>query len=412
VSDSAQDRLAWIESRLEVLEHEGLRRRLVARDGQAGVTAVIDGRELLNFGSNDYLNLAGNVRLAEAVARAVREEGWGSGASPLVTGRSRLHRQLEERLAQFEGCQAALLFASGFAANAGTVPALVGRGDAVYSDAANHASIVDGCRLSRAHVHVYPHVDCDALEAMLREHAGHGGRRLIVTDGLFSMDGNLAPLVRLAELADEFQCMLMVDEAHATGVFGPGGRGVSEYLGVEDRVDVRIGTLSKALGCHGGFVAGSGQLVDWLANRARSYVFSTAPPAATCAAALTALEIVQSEPERRQTLLARAAELREQLRDQGWQVGRSESQIIPLVAGTAQRTMELSAALRERGLLVPGIRPPTVPEGQSRLRISLSCGHTLEMIARLVEVLGELKCEIRSTKSETIGSTNPTNRHE
>jgi len=384
------DRLGWIDRELDTLDAQGLRRRLAIRSGPQAARLVIDGRELVNFGSNDYLALAADPRLSAAVAEAAGREGWGSGASPLVTGHGQGHRRLEERLAEFEGTEAALLFSSGYAANTGAVAALVGRGDVVFADRKNHASLLDGCRLSRADVRVYPHGDWQRLDELLAK-AGNYRRRLITTDGLFSMDGDLAPLDKLAEVARRRDAMLLVDEAHATGVFGPQGRGVAELLGVEDRVDVRVGTLSKALGSLGGFVAGSRSLVEWLVNRARPYVFSTAAPAAMAAAALVALEIVRDEPERRRRLLSRAESLRRQLSDQGWDVGKSASQIIPLIVGDPAKAMELAAALQQRGLFVPAIRPPTVPEGESCLRISLTWAHTDEMVGELVEALGDLR---------------------
>ena len=391
MSDSSEKRLSWIDEELAKLDRAGLRRTLTTRGGPADVRSVLDENELVHFGSNDYLGLAVDERLAAAACAAVAEEGWGSAASPLVSGRSRLHRKLEERLARFEGTEAALLFPSGFAANTGTIPALAARDDAIYGDAKNHASIIDGCRLSWAETHVYPHADCDALESLLESHVGQYRRRLIVTDSLFSMDGDLAPLERLAELAERHDAMLMVDEAHATGVFGQQGRGVCEYLGVEDRVHIRVGTLSKALGSSGGFVAGSRRLIDWLVNRARPYIFSTAPPAPAAAAAIMAIQIVQDEPRRRAQLLARAERLRGRIQSQGWHTGGSQSQIIPIMIGQPDPTMRLAAALREKGLLVLGIRPPSVPPGQSLLRISLSYGHSEEMVEGLVGALGELR---------------------
>jgi len=379
--------LAWLDRELADLDRQGLRRRLQTREGPQGARVVLDGRELVNFGSNDYLGLAADPRLATA-AEAARREGWGSGASPLVTGHAAAHQKLEQRLAEFEGTEAALLFTSGFAANAGTIAAVVGPGDAVYSDRKNHASLWDGCRLSRADVRVYPHGDWRQLEALLADSQKYR-RRLIVTDSLFSMDGDLAPLVELAGLAERYGAMLMVDEAHATGVFGQHGRGVAEQLGVEDRVPIRVGTLSKALGSVGGFVAGNRTLIEWLVNRARPYIFSTALPAAIAAAAFAALDIVRDEPQRRTALLARAQELRNTLRGAGWNVGASASQIIPLIVGEPARATALSHVLRERGLFVPAIRPPTVPEGEACLRISLTVGHTDEMLAILVAALGQ-----------------------
>ncbi len=378
------DRLSWIDRELEALAHQGLLRTRRLRSGPQTAEILVEGQPVVNFGSNDYLGLANEQRLIRAANRAL-EQGWGSGASPLVTGYSRWHEQLELRLAEFEHTEAALVFTSGFAANTGAIAALVGPGDTVFTDRKNHASLLDGCRLSRADVRAYPHNDPAELQRLLGR-AGHG-RRLIVTDSLFSMDGDLAPLADLAALAERYGAMLLVDEAHATGVFGPRGRGVAEQQGIEQRVDVRIGTLSKALGCVGGFVAGSARLVRWLVNRARPYVFSTAGPAANCAAAIAALEIVGAEPQRRQRLLAQAARLRESLVAQGWNTGLSASQIIPIVVGEAQLAVDLSARLLARGLYVPAIRPPTVPEGEACLRVSLTAAHTPDMIAALVTAL-------------------------
>jgi len=386
---TAPQPLDWIDDELAELDRQDLLRRLITRQGSQGATIDVDGRRLINFGSNDYLGLAAEPALAQAVIESLQAEGWGAGASPLVTGHDGSHARLEARLAEFEGVEAALVFPSGFAANVGAITALVGRGDAVFGDQKNHASIIDGCRLSRADMHVYPHGDWRALENLLRDQTAYR-RRLIVTDSLFSMDGDLAPLADISEAAERHGAMLLVDEAHATGVFGQHGRGVAEHLRVEDGVHVRIGTLSKALGCAGGFVAGSKSLIDWLVNRARPYVFSTAHPAACSAAAIAALDLVRGEPDRRQRLLATAAALHERLRSQGWNVGRSESQIIPVFIGEPATTMRFAARLRDRGLFVPGIRPPSVPAGESLLRISLSYAHAPQMIDTLVEAMAEL----------------------
>lgn len=387
--------MSWIDGELERLDQAGLRRRLVTRAGAQAAVTKIDGRRLVNFSANDYLGLAADERVIAAAHEAAREGGWGSGASPLVTGRGVWHERLERRLAELEGCEAALLFPTGFAANAGAIPALVDEGDAILGDAKNHASIIDGCRLSRARRWVYPHRDTASLESMLRETAGCR-RRLIVTDSLFSMDGDIAPLDELAAIAIKHDAMLMVDEAHATGVWGENGRGLVEHFAarsplVEQAVTIRVGTLSKALGSVGGFVAGSAKLIDWLANRARSYVFSTAPPAAAAAAALAALDIVKTEPQRRGDLLERAEWLRRRLTEAGLDCGQSASQILPVILGDADRTMRAAAALREAGLAVPGIRPPSVPEGESLLRISLCHGHSQQDLDRLVSKLVSLR---------------------
>jgi 8-amino-7-oxononanoate synthase len=388
-----RDTLSWIDAELAALEARHLRRRLVTRDDSQRSEIAIDGQRFFNFSANDYLGLAGDARLAEAAMQAATRDGWGAGASPLVTGRSQAHAELERRLAEFEGTEAALVFTSGFAANVGTIAALVEKDDAIFADAKNHASLIDGCRLSRAEIRVYRHCDVDHLAELLRDSARYR-RRLIVTDSVFSMDGDLAPLGQLAELARRYDAMLMVDEAHATGVFGERGRGVAEHLGVCDRIQIKMGTLSKAIGSAGGFVAGCQSLIDWLANRARSYVFSTAFPPAVARAAIRALDIARDEPQRRVELLDRARAVRNKLAAQGWNLGRSESQIIPIYVGQPERALQLSHALRERGLFVPGIRPPSVPEGESLLRISLSYSHTPGMIDRLVDALAD--CWVKS----------------
>lgn len=389
------DPLNWIDDGLRGLRQQDLLRTLPPALGAAGVVAEYESRRYLNFASNDYLGLAAEPRLVEAAVQASQSEGVGRGASPLICGRGSWHERLETRLAEFERTEAALLFPSGFAANTGVIPALVDKGDVVYSDAHNHASIVDGCRLSRATRQVYPHNDTEALEQLLR--AGNPyRRRLIVTDTLFSMDGDFAPLGRLGELAETYDAMLMVDEAHATGVFGTHGRGLVEHFTerhprLHQQVHIRVGTLSKALGSAGGFVCGSQSLIDWLTNRARSYVFSTAHPAAASAAAIAALEIVETEPERRTRLAALSEHVRSGLRDQGWQLGPTTSQIIPVRIGSAAKTMELAAKLRERGIWVGGIRPPSVAENESLLRIGLSAAHTDEMIQQLLDALADLR---------------------
>lgn len=386
----AFDCLRWIDEELPALEAKGLRRKLLSRSSAQAACITFDGRKYVNFGSNDYLGLAADPRLAEAVAVALKQYGWGSGASPLISGHAELHRRLESKIAEFEGTEAALLFTSGFAANAGTIAALVGPGDAIVSDRKNHASLFDGCRLSRADVRVYPHSNYQALDDLLQKATSYR-RRMIVTDSLFSMDGDFAPLVELTDIAEKHGAILLVDEAHATGVFGLNARGVCEMMDVENRVPVHIGTLSKALGSIGGFVAGGRSLIEWLINHARPYVFSTALPTAISAAGLAALEIVENEPWRRSELLATSAKVRQELFAQGWRLGSSTSQILPVIVGEAEKAAALSQKLRERGLFIPAIRPPTVPKGEACLRISLSYSHSAAMIDQLLEVLAETR---------------------
>ncbi len=387
------DPLEWIDDELDRLRQAHLLRRPSLRGGKQGPRVAIDGQNLVNFGSNDYLGLAADPRLAAAVTYSLAHSGWGGGASPLITGRTAAQAELERHLAAFEQTEAAMIFSTGFAANAGTLACLAGPQDWIASDAKNHASLIDGCRLSRAHVCVYAHRDLAALEKQLQA-ASSARRRLIVTDSLFSMDGDIAPLPDLVELAERYRAILVVDEAHATGVMGAGGRGICEQLGIEREVPVRIGTLSKALGSIGGFVVGQRRLIDWLFNRARSFVFSTALPTPCYAAAKAALDIIRQEPKRRTQLLERAATLRTTLQEQGWHTGDSESQIIPLRIGDPEPAMELATRLRAAGLLVPGIRPPTVPSGESLLRISLCYGHTGDQIGRLLEALREIRKEL------------------
>ncbi len=381
--------LGWIDAELARLDRHNLRRRRLVHDRRDAAQFQADGRQLINLGANDYLSLATDRRVVDAAREAAKTSGWGAGASPLLAGYGQLHRRLEERLAHFEHAEAALVFASGYAANVGAIGSLAGRGDVIYSDEKNHASIIDGCRLSRAEVRIYPHADTTALERRLKSSVGHR-RRLIVTDGLFSMDGDLAPLPELADLAERYDAMLMVDEAHATGVFGQCGRGASEHFAVEDRIAVRVGTLSKALGSAGGFVAGSRSLIDWLVNTARPYIFSTALPPPVAAAANQAVDLVDAEPHRRAALLAAAADLRAWLRRECWDIGDSTSQVIPLIVGDAAVAVGLSQRLRDHGFYVPAIRAPSVAADSSRLRISLCYDHSAETIESLRRALQEI----------------------
>lgn len=380
--------LDWIDAELDKLVASKLLRTRVSRSGKLGTKIVVDGNRYVSFASNDYLGIASDPKLNEIVAKAVFHGGWGSGASPLIIGRSAMHAELERRLATFVGHQSALLFPSGFAANTGVIPALVGRGDTIFSDAKNHASIIDGCRLSHAKTVVYPHCDVSALERLIEQDA-ETGKKLIVTDSLFSIDGDVAPLSELVRVAEQHAAMMMVDEAHALGVVGPDGGGLAAECGLVDSIDVLVGTLSKSFGSHGGFVTGLQKLVDFLANRARSYVFSTAAPAASTAVALGALSIMRDEPNRRERLLRISAQFREQLTARGWNLGSRGYHIFPLVVGDAAKAIALSDFLRKRGFWVPCIRPPTVPPGESCLRVSLSSAHSDPMVSNLLNALDE-----------------------
>ena len=366
--------LDWIPGELGALEEKGLRRGLEPMVGAQGPVVSIGGRELVNLCSNDYLGLAADPRLQQAAVDAVRRLGAGAGAARLVVGDLALHHELEARLARMKGTESALLFSSGYHVNAGVPGALVGPGDAVFSDAWNHASIIDGCRLSRAEVHVYRHKDVDGLAALLA--ASRARRRLVVTDAVFGMDGDAAPLREIVELCERHGAMLYLDEAHSTGVLGETGAGLAEAVGVTDRVDVLMGTLGKALGSFGAFVAGSRGLTDWLVSRARTFVFTTALPPASCAAAIAALDVLEAEPGRRARLDALSLRMKAGLEALGFPMKDVVAPIFPVVLGEEARALEASRLLRERGYLVKAIRPPTVPRGTSRLRVSLTASHT------------------------------------
>ena len=371
------DALSWMDDEQKERASRSLDRRVMIRDFG-----------LVNFASNDYLGLANDPRVIDAAKSAADQYGFGSGASPLVSGWTRSHQDLADALVSYEQVEAVALFSSGFAANLGTIAALVGKGDAVYLDRLNHACLIDGAKLSGASLRVFPHNDADRLEAILARDQGRFRRSLVAVDGVFSMDGDLAPLDRISEICERFDAMLMVDEAHGTGVFGPNGRGACEHFHVTDRVHVRVGTLSKALGSLGGFVAGSRRLVDHLINRSRTMIYSTALPSACCAAANEAVKIAIAEPGRRERVHRVAIALRTSLQQNGWKVIPSTGPIVPVWVGDPAAAVAISQNLRDQGLHVPAIRPPTVPEGTSRLRISLTASHSDEELARLVRALG------------------------
>jgi 8-amino-7-oxononanoate synthase len=383
------DPLRWLPDKLRRLDSDGLLRRRRETRWLPDGFCEIDGRRVCNFIANDYLNLASHPEVVAAAEQALKESGAGARASALLGGRSNWHLRLEQRLAAFEGEAAAILFPSGLAANLGTVSALIGEKDAVFCDRFNHASLVDGCRLSGARFRVYRHDDLTTLENELIKVKDHP-RRWIVTDGVFSMDGDLAPLPALCDLAEKYEAEMIVDEAHATGVFGEHGRGLTEHFGVEDRVAVRIGTLSKAIGTLGGFVAGPQALIDYLTNSARSQIYSTALPPAVCAAAEQSVAIIQREPERRALLHRRTEFLRNRLAELGVNVlSGSVGPILPIVLNDAETVVLLAGKLESRGFLVGAIRPPTVPNGSSRLRISVSTVHNEDQLAALAAAIAE-----------------------
>lgn len=377
----------WAEEALEGLRANGLWRQLEPLESPQGAEVLLGGERLLNFSSNDYLGLASDPRLVKAAVASLHKDGVGAGASRLVVGDSLAHRSLEAALARFEGAPTALLFNSGYAANVGVLSALLGPEDVVFSDALNHASLIDGCRLSRAKVVVYPHADVEALESLMQENPT--GRQLVCTDAVFSMDGDLAPLHALVTLCEARGAALVVDEAHATGVLGPSGAGLCEALGLAGRVDVQVGTLGKALGVFGAYAATSQPVKELLIHRARSLVFSTALPPALCATAEAALHCLQHDPSLRDRLWRNIHRFAEGLAALGVPA-TPQSAIFSLVLGTPERAKAASDFLRTRGLLVKPIRPPTVPEGTSRLRFSLSAAHTDAQLERLLDGLRAL----------------------
>ena len=382
------DPLDSIRAELAELTALGLRRRMRPIDGAQAAEVVVDGRRALNFSSNNYLGLADHPALATAALLSTQRDGFGAGASRLIAGSLAPHRAIERRIAGWLGTESALLFNSGFLANLGVITALVGPRDEVFSDALNHASLIDGCRLSRARVHVYPHGDTGALERALR--ASTARRKLVVTDSVFSMDGDIAPIAELVRLARAHGGLILCDEAHAIGALGPGGRGLAAGLDV----DLVMGTLGKAFGTFGAFVAGAAPLIELLVHRARSFVFSTALPSVVPAAATAALSLIEgAEGELRRTLLRhRCEQLHAGLRDLGLRPG-APSHIQPIFVrdGDPELAMAVSAALLERGVFVQGIRPPTVPRGTARLRLSLMSTHTQSQIDTALRALATVR---------------------
>jgi 8-amino-7-oxononanoate synthase len=376
-----------LDDELQSLEEDGLLRKIPRVEARSATHIRIDGRELLLMASNDYLGLSQHPQLISCGARAAEQWGAGSGAARLISGSSSLFDTLEKRLADFKQTQAALVFSTGYMANIGLLSALTGKDDIIFSDELNHASIIDGCRLSRAKVSVYPHVDLAALETQLRR-AANCRRRIIVTDAVFSMDGDIAPLTHLLELAQTHDAVLIVDDAHGTGVLGPEGRGTAAHFGLKDNDRlILMGTLGKALGCFGAFVAGSRVLIDYLVNRARSFIFTTAMPPANVAAALAALDLVEQEPSLREQLQENTDFMHRELSSLGFDFGGSQTQIIPIMAGEASTAVAMATDLMEQGIFLQAIRPPTVPKDAARLRLTVTALHTRQQLEQVVTAL-------------------------
>jgi 8-amino-7-oxononanoate synthase len=385
-----------LQARLDDLRDRGLYRKLRLISGPQGPRVLLDGKPVLLLCSNNYLGLADHPRVRQAAADAAMRWGAGAGASRLVSGNMTIHRRLEDRIAEFKGSESCLLFGSGYLANVGIVSALAREGDVVFSDALNHASIVDGCRLARARTFVYDHCDVDHLEWGLREAGGRGA--LIVTDGVFSMDGDVAPLARIVELARRYDARVMVDDAHGLGALGPGGRGSVAAAGLEDDIDIVVGTLGKSLGSYGAYACTSRTMAKYLVNTARSLIFSTALPPPAVAAAGAALELLVEEPRRVERLQRNAKIIREALAGHGMATGESSTQVLPLVVGDAGDAVRVCERALEKGIFAQAIRPPTVPEGSSRLRLAVMASHTraelqdaaATLAAAVREVVGEL----------------------
>jgi len=382
LAQAASEALAEIRAR-------GTYRHMRVLDGAQGPRMQVDGRKVLLFAGSNYLDLAAHPEVVAASTRAARELGCAAGGSRLITGNLACHEALEEELADFLGTESALVFNTGYMANLGVIPALAGRGDVVVSDALNHASIIDGCKLSQAHTRVFPHGDLEALETLLGEVRHRYRRVLLAIDGVYSMDGDLAPLAEMVALARRFEAMVLLDDAHGTGTLGELGRGTAERLGVGEGIDVTMGTLGKSLGSFGAFVAGSAALRELLVNVARSFIFSCALAPPQVAAARAALALVRREPWRRQQLQANAARLRKQLALHGISTAPSQTQIVPVVLGDNDRTMACCEALLARGYYAQGIRHPSVPEGSARLRITPMATHREAEVDALAEAVAE-----------------------
>lgn len=377
----------FVESSLADLEQRNLRRRREVTEHLAGQLIQRSGQTLINFGSNDYLGLRAHPQVVKAAYDALQSEGVGSGASPAVTGYSSRQRKLEQRLAAFQHMPDGLVFSSGFSGSLATITSLVDGGDVIFSDGLNHASLIDGCRLSKATKEIYPHCNVDWLAQRLALVRHQFSRALIVTESIFSMDGDAAPLVQIASLAERYDCGLIVDEAHATGIYGHTGAGLVDELGLSGRVLAKLGTLSKAIGCVGGFVCGSNAVIEHILNFGRSYMFSTALPGSVLAAAAAAVNLIETMATQRNALRQSSVQLRSELRGMAWQILGDDSPILPLMLGEEGAALTLSEQLQSKGLFVPAIRPPTVPAGTSRLRISLSCEHTASQVGGLVNAL-------------------------
>ncbi len=386
--------LDYLNEELAKLDAQGLLLHTRTLEGPTGARARFDGREVINLASNNYLGLANHPRMNAAAARAATQLGAGSGAVRTIAGTMTMHRELERRFAAFKHAEDALMFLSGFTANAGTVAAILDKQDVIVSDRLNHASIIDGARLSRAEIKVFEHKDANDAERLLQETKAPDRRQLLITDGVFSMDGDIAPLPALVEVAERHGAIMMVDDAHASGVLGAGGAGTVDHFGLHGRVDVQVGTMSKAIGVLGGFIAGPRQLIEWLQNRGRPFLFSTSAPPAAVAACIEALDIIRDEPERLERLWSNTAAFKEGLHELGFDTGASETPITPVITGDEEATQAFARRLFEEGVFCPAIVFPTVARGQARVRTIVTADHTGDDLAEALEVFGRVGLEL------------------
>jgi glycine C-acetyltransferase len=381
------DPLTYLGEQLAAWRKAGAYQPLRVLQSESAPESRVDGRTVINLASNNYLGLTTHPRLREAALEATRKYGVGSGAVRTISGTMSIHLQLEERIARFKNVEASVVFQSGFAANSGTVAAILGPDDHIVSDELNHASIIDGCRLSRAKIHVFPHKDAAAAGKILAGLAGAPGRKLLITDGVFSMDGDIAPLPALVEIAERHGAIMMIDDAHSSGVLGRAGRGTVDHFELHGRVHIQVGTLSKAIGALGGYVCGSRDLIDFLYARARPFLFSTSHPPAVAASCLAAFDVLEQEPALIESLWENTRHFKKALAGAGFDTGMSETPITPVMVGEAGRAHAFSKALFEEGLLATGIGFPTVPEGKARLRTIVTATHTREQLDRALDIL-------------------------
>ena len=379
--------LSFLSEQLEAWREAGTFQRLRVLESACEPESRVDGHEVINLASNNYLGLADHPKLIEAAVKAAKQYGAGSGAVRTISGTMSLHMELERRIAEFKNVEACVVFQSGFAANAGTVSAILGKDDHIVSDALNHASIIDGARLSRAKIHVFPHRDAEAAGEILKNLENQPGRKLLITDGVFSMDGDIGPLPALVEAAERHGAIMMIDDAHSSGVLGRNGRGTVDHFHLHGRVDIQVGTLSKAIGVLGGYVCGSRDLIDFLYQRARPFLFSTSHPPSVAASCLAAFDILENEPERIEKLWENTRYFKGGLASAGFDTGASETPITPIMVGEAKTAYAYSKALFDNGLFATGIGFPTVPEGKARVRTIVTATHSKEMLDRAVEIL-------------------------